>query len=149
MLDPSTGLHVTAEAVLVDLDSYRLRVAGAVQRPLELTYDEIRCLPKLEAAPALECPGFFVDYAKWGGTPIREVLGLAGTMPEAETVIFTCADSYSVTMPLEDAYREDFLLAYEWDGEPLPRLHGFPLRLVLPGREGSTWAKWITEIRVD
>jgi len=58
-LDPSTGLHVTGKMQLLDLATYHLRVTGLVERPLELTYDQIRCLPKVQASPLLICPGFF------------------------------------------------------------------------------------------
>ena len=60
-LDPETGLHVTGTPVAIDLAAYRLEVTGLVDYPLSLTYDELRCLPKVEAAPLLDCPGFFVD----------------------------------------------------------------------------------------
>lgn len=55
-LDTSTGLHMTGEMHLLELDTWRLRVTGAVEEPLVLTYDQIRCLPKLSASPDLVCP---------------------------------------------------------------------------------------------
>jgi DMSO/TMAO reductase YedYZ molybdopterin-dependent catalytic subunit len=148
-LDPSTGLHVTGKMQLVDLDTYRLRVTGKVERPLELTYDQIRCLPKVEASPDLECPGFFVDRGvTWVGVPIADVLDLAGVQGGAREIEFVSADGYKTSLELGKALDRANFLAYEWEGEPLPRLHGFPLRAVLPGLHGSRWAKWVVEIVV-
>ena len=148
-LDPATGLHVTGTPQEIDLDTYRLRVSGKVDRPLALTYEELRCLPKTVASPLLVCPGFFEDQATWAGTPIGEVLALAGVQGDAQTVAFVSADGYSSSMSLDRALDADNLLAYEWEGEPLPRLHGFPLRLVLPGVDGNQWTQWVVEVRVD
>ena len=148
-LDPSTGLHVTGKMQLIDLDIYRLQVRGKVERPLALTYDQIRCLPKVEASPDLECPGFFVDKgATWAGVPIADVLDLAGVQAGAREIQFVSADGYKTSLELEKALDRANFLAYEWEGEPLPRLHGFPLRVVLPGLHGSRWAKWVVEIVV-
>ena len=148
-LDPSTDLHVTGKMQLLDLVSYRLRVTGRVERPLELTYDEIRCLPKVQASPELVCPGFFVDNATWAGVPIADVLDLAGLQEGVELVRFVSADGYSTSLTLEQALDRANFLAYEWEGQPLPRLHGFPLRVVIPGAQGNQWTKWVVEIVVQ
>ena len=67
----------------MDLESYRLRVTGRVERLLELTYDELHCLPKVRRRAKLVCPGFFVDEATWAGAPIGEMLALAGVQEGA------------------------------------------------------------------
>ena len=151
-LDPATNLHMTGTPPKepVDLAAYRLKISGKVINPVELTYDEIRCLPKVQASPLLVCPGFFEDQATWSGTPIAGVLALAGVQEGATSVKFLAAsDKYRVTLSLDEALDEQNLLAYEWEGQPLPRYHGFPFRLVLPGMEGNQWIKWITEIVVE
>jgi DMSO/TMAO reductase YedYZ molybdopterin-dependent catalytic subunit len=140
---------MTGKMQLIDLAGYRLRVTGKVDRPLELTYEEIRCLPKVEASPVLVCPGFFTDEATWGGTPIADVLALAGVQAGAERLELVSADGYTTLLPLEKALDRANFLAYEWDGEPLPRLHGFPLRVVIPGAQGNQWTKWLVEIKVQ
>jgi len=148
-LDPSTGLHVTGKMQLLDLASYRLQVTGLVEHPLELTYDQIRCLPKVQASPVLICPGFFEDEAVWAGVPIADVLGLAGVQDGAQSVKFVSADGYTTSLELEKALDRTNFLAYEWEGEPLPRLHGFPLRVVIPGAQGNQWTKWVVEMVVQ
>jgi DMSO/TMAO reductase YedYZ molybdopterin-dependent catalytic subunit len=147
-LDPTTGLHVTGHAPLLDLDTYRLRVTGNVSQPLALSYDELRCLPRVQASPVLTCPGYFVDHATWAGTPIAEVLALAGVPAEAAAVGVMAADGYATWLTLAQALDRSNFLAYEWEGQPLPRLHGFPLRVVMPGAEGNQWTKWVIEIEV-
>jgi DMSO/TMAO reductase YedYZ molybdopterin-dependent catalytic subunit len=134
---------------LIDPVAYRLRVTGKVQPPLELAYDEIRCLPRVQASPVLNCPGFFVDEATWAGTPIAEVLALTQVQEGASTVEFVSADGYKTSLPLEKAWDRANFLAYEWEGEPLPRLHGFPLRVVIPDAQGNQWTKWLVEISVQ
>jgi DMSO/TMAO reductase YedYZ molybdopterin-dependent catalytic subunit len=147
-LDPSTGLHVTGKTQILDLDTYRLKVQGLVDRPLALTYDQIRCLPRVEAAPDLICPGVFIDHARWAGTPIAEILALAGVQGDASEVQFVSADGYTRLLSLQTALDPANFLAYEWNGEPLPRLHGFPLRVVIPEGMGNQWVKWVIEINV-
>ena len=148
-LDPSTGLHVTGKMQLIDLATYRLRVTGKVEKPLELSYDQIRCLPKVQASPILTCPGFFTDEATWAGAPIAEVLALAVVQDGAQSVQFVSADGYKTSLSLEKAMDRANFLAYEWEGQPLPRLHGFPLRVVISEAEGNQWTKWVVEMKVE
>jgi DMSO/TMAO reductase YedYZ molybdopterin-dependent catalytic subunit len=132
----------------IDVESYRLEVKGKVDRPLSLSYDDLRCLPKVEDSPLLECPGFFTDEASWAGVPIREVLVLAGVQEGATDLNLISADGYSRQVPLTEGVVETGFLAYEWEGEPLPILHGFPVRVVLPGVSGGSWVKWLIAIEV-
>jgi DMSO/TMAO reductase YedYZ molybdopterin-dependent catalytic subunit len=147
-LDPDTGLHMTGTAQEIDVESYRLEVRGKVDHPLSLTYDDLRCLPKVETAATLECPGFFVDEATWAGVPIQEVLALAGVQEGATNLNLVSADGYSRLVPISEELVETAFLAYEWEGEPLPILHGFPVRVVLPGVSGGSWIKWLVAIEV-
>jgi DMSO/TMAO reductase YedYZ molybdopterin-dependent catalytic subunit len=148
-LDPATGLHMTGTVQEIDLESYRLEVTGRVDHPLSLTYDDLRCLPRVETAATLKCPGFFVDKATWAGTPIREVLALAGVQEGATSLSLVSADGYSRQVPISEELSETGFLAYEWEGEPLPILHGFPVRVVLPEASGGSWVKWLVAIEVN
>jgi DMSO/TMAO reductase YedYZ molybdopterin-dependent catalytic subunit len=147
-LDPATGLHVTGTPIEVNLSTYRLEVTGLVERPLSLTYDELRCLPKVEATPELVCPGYFVDVACWAGAPVREVLELAGASDAATSLRLIAADGYSQSIELSEELLASAFLAYELEGEPLPILHGFPVRFVWPGQSGNDWVKWLVGIEV-
>jgi DMSO/TMAO reductase YedYZ molybdopterin-dependent catalytic subunit len=147
-LDPSTGLHVTGKAPEIGFDTYRLQVTGKVDNPLSLTYDDLRCMPKMEERCTLTCPGFFDDEATWAGASLTHVLDLAGVQAEATGIKLFSADGYSTLVFMGSVRTDDNFLAYEWEGEPLPILHGFPVRAVFPALSGSSWAKWLIEIEV-
>jgi DMSO/TMAO reductase YedYZ molybdopterin-dependent catalytic subunit len=99
--------------------------------------------------------------AAWAGVSLAAVLQRAGLKPTAREVVFAGADhgpdevagspqevTYERALPLAKAMHPDTLLAYEMNGEPLPLLHGFPLRLLVPGWYGMTSVKWLVGIRV-
>jgi DMSO/TMAO reductase YedYZ molybdopterin-dependent catalytic subunit len=148
-LDPATGLHVTGTVPEIDFDQWRLKVTGKVDNPLSLTYDELRCMRRIEVPCTLVCPGFFQDDATWAGTPIVDVLERAQVQSGAIGVRLISADQYSTYVSLDEARAKDAFLAYEWAGEPVPILHGFPVRAVFPELSGSRWAKWLIEIQVN
>ena len=146
--DPATGLHVTGKAQEIDLESYQLEVTGEVNHSLSLRYDDLRCMPKIEARPTLICPGFFRDIATWAGVPLKHVLELAGVQEGASGIKLISADGYSSSVPLSEALSEQNYLAYELEGEPVPILHGFPIRAIFPELQGNKWAKWLVKIEV-
>ena len=148
-LDETTNLHVTGTMQEIDLTDYRLVVTGTVANPLSLTYDELRCMPKREVRTLLVCPGFFQDDATWAGVPLDYILDMAEVLPEATAIILRGADGYSTRLGL-DVVRDGnrHILAYEWEGEPLPVLHGFPVRGVFPEQQGNKWVKWLLKIEV-
>ena len=156
----------------VDRHAWRLRVGGAVARPLELTLVELRSRPAATRTVTIECAGNgralleprpvsqpwlleAVGNAAWTGVPLRDVLGRAGVGEDAVEVLFTGLDhglegdaeqDYERSLPLAEALREDVLLAYEMNGAPLLPQHGFPVRLVVPGWYGMTHVKWLSRI---
>jgi DMSO/TMAO reductase YedYZ molybdopterin-dependent catalytic subunit len=148
-LDPSTGLHMTGTPQEIDLTSYRLHVTGKVDHPLSLTYDDLRCLPKVQTSDVLICPGYFEDEANWAGASLMSVLDMAGVQPQATSLSLVGADQYSASVTLQQARTGNNHLAYEWEGKPLPILHGFPVRAVFPSLEGNKWVKWLIEIKVE
>jgi DMSO/TMAO reductase YedYZ molybdopterin-dependent catalytic subunit len=147
-LDPSTGLHVTGQYQEIDVKSYRLEVSGKVDHPLSLSYDDLRCMPKVETTTDLICPGYFKDEATWAGVPLTYILDLASVQQDAAGIEMFSADGYSAYLTLDVARSGKNFLAYEWDGQPLPILHGFPLRAAFPGLEGNRWVKWLVKIAV-
>jgi DMSO/TMAO reductase YedYZ molybdopterin-dependent catalytic subunit len=149
MLDKTTDLHMTGSPVVIDLASYRLKVTGLVDHPLSLSLDALRCMPKVTATPTLVCPGFFQDTATWSGVTIKYILELAGIQSEAYVIIMVAADQYEHRMDIQTALDEENFLAYEWEGQPLPILHGFPLRAVIPSMPGEYSVKWLLEISVE
>jgi DMSO/TMAO reductase YedYZ molybdopterin-dependent catalytic subunit len=140
---------MTGKAQPIDLKSYRLKVTGLVDHPLSLTFDDLRCMPRIEVHCNLVCPQTFVDEATWAGVPLERVLAMAKVDSGATGVKLIGADEYTVSISLAEMNSsEDNMLAYEWEGEPLPILHGFPVRAVFPDLVGSRWVKWLVEIEV-
>jgi len=133
----------------IDLASYRLKVTGRVDRPLSLSFDDLRCMQKVTATCTLICPGFFEDHGTWAGVPITDVLKLAGLHADAVFIRLKGADDYSAEISLSALQSGDNFLAYEWEGELLPILHGFPVRAVFSEQEGNRWVKWLLEIEVQ
>jgi DMSO/TMAO reductase YedYZ molybdopterin-dependent catalytic subunit len=148
-LDPTTGLHMTGTATSIDLESYRLEISGKVEQPLSLSYDDLRCMPRVETHCILICPGFFQDEATWAGVPLAEILDRAQAHEDAVGLRLVGADGYRNYVTIEEARAENSILAYEWEGEPLPILHGFPVRAVFPELNGNRWVKWLLEIEVE
>jgi DMSO/TMAO reductase YedYZ molybdopterin-dependent catalytic subunit len=139
---------MTGRVQEIDLQRYRLEVTGKVDHPLSLTYDDLRCMPRIETRSTLVCPGFFEDVATWSGASLEYVLELAGVQAGATGIQLTSADGYSTSLPVETAHSGDSFLAYEWEGQPLPILHGFPVRAVFPNLDGNKWVKWLVKIEV-
>lgn len=147
-LDETTGLHVTGRIPDIDFEAYRLDVVGKVGNPLSLSYDELRCMRKVELRCTLDCPGFFTDEATWAGVPLVDILELAEIESDYLGLRLVSADGYATVVKADMIGTSDPFLAYEWEGEPLPVLHGFPVRAVLPGVSGNYWVKWLVKIEV-
>jgi DMSO/TMAO reductase YedYZ molybdopterin-dependent catalytic subunit len=142
-------------------DEWRLVVDGEVQRPFELDYTALRKLPAIEITKSLECISNLVDKcqlapfgcdlistAKWRGVRLADLLGLVGGVkPGADWVATISADEYTTALPLELAMSPDALLVFEMNGQVLPREHGYPARILVPGRYGMKNAKWVVALR--
>jgi sulfite oxidase len=163
----------------VDLQRYRLSLTGMVQFPLDLSLDELRAtFPVSTVVATLQCAGYrrkelaalqpipeeipwgaeTMSTAVWRGVALREVLLAAGIVPGARHVAFLGLDEierggepfgFGGSIPVEKAISAETLLADEMNGEPLPLLHGFPLRAIVPGYIGARSVKWLTNILVQ
>lgn len=135
----------------VDLRRWKLEIAGLVDSPLSLTYEEIRNLPSVEEYATLECisnevGGDLIGNALWRGVTLKDLLDKAGLRSEAVDIVLRATDGYSDSIPIERAVNPGTILAYEMNGAPLNAAHGFPLRLIVPGIFGMKNVKWITRI---
>ena len=148
-LDPETQLHITGTAQVIDVQSYSLKITGKVSQPLNLKYDDLRCMPNIEARPTLVCPGFFMDTATWAGASLKYVLELAEVQEGASHIRLVSADGYATLVTIKKALSDKNFLAYEWEGKPIPILHGFPVRAVFPDLQGNKWVKWLVGIEVQ
>jgi DMSO/TMAO reductase YedYZ molybdopterin-dependent catalytic subunit len=89
-----------------------------------------------------------MSNARWTGVPLRTLLEAAGPRPSAVEVLLRGADGYTDTIPLAKALDPATLVVFEMNGQPLPRIHGFPARLIVPGMYGEKNVKWVTGIDV-
>ncbi len=137
----------------VDGAVWRLRVEGAVERPLSLSYDEFVALAQEEFVAALDCTGGWYSVQRWRGVPVGDLLTRAGVKPKAASVTFEAVTGYRRRFPLNEAAVALLALGTADEaGEsyrPLSQGHGAPARLVLPGRRGMEWVKWVAVIRVN
>lgn len=159
---------------IVDPKSFTLVINGLVEKPLKLNLKDLNKFSKKSLYAVVECSGnkraFEVPAvggiqwengalgnAHWVGVTLKEVLKQAGIKKEARFITVEGADKPALpntpafirSIPLEKALKDDTLLALEMNHEPLPLLHGGPLRLVLPGWYAQNWIKWIQRITVS
>jgi DMSO/TMAO reductase YedYZ molybdopterin-dependent catalytic subunit len=137
----------------VSLTGWQLQVHGLVQNPRTYTYQEIKARLALKKVTTLECisnevGGSYISTGEWTGFPLRDLLADAGVRPGVVKVVLRASDDYSDSIPLDAALDPDTILVYELDGQPLPKEHGFPLRLIVPGIYGMKNVKWITGIEL-
>ena len=177
-LTPASHFFVRNHTVtpVLDARTWRLRVEGnALQRPVELGFDDLLRLPSRSVTCFVECAGngrgFFhelmgkvasgtqwhfggIGVAEWTGVPLGAVLELAGVRPDTPrdilNVLVEGLDSVKVNRPmsLAKALEDDTLLAYAFNGEPVPPDHGFPVRAIVPGWVGISNVKWVGRIEV-
>jgi DMSO/TMAO reductase YedYZ molybdopterin-dependent catalytic subunit len=138
----------------VDLARWRLDVHGVVQQPLSLSLEDLRSMPAVEEYATLACignavPARAIGTALWKGVRLSSILERAGVLADrAQDVVFIGADNYTDSIPLERALQSGTILAYEMNGEPVPRGHGAPLRAIVPGIYGMKNVKWIEAIEL-
>jgi len=136
----------------VDLDAWKLEVAGYVGRPLSLSYSQIRGLPSIERNVLLICPGFFANHGTWKGVSINELLRRAEVKDGVTHVTIRGPKGpyeKTVRYPIGDVLSDKVFLAYAVNGRELPRKHGFPLRVVAEDYYGYDWVKYAEEVTAD
>jgi DMSO/TMAO reductase YedYZ molybdopterin-dependent catalytic subunit len=140
----------------VERDAWRLRIHGLVDRETTLAWGDLVQLPIVEQYVTIACVsneigGDLVGNTKWTGVPLRTILDIAGVRPEATQLVGRSIDGWTAGAPVAwvmDPAREP-LLAIGMDDSPLPREHGYPARLIIPGLYGYVSAtKWVTELEL-
>jgi DMSO/TMAO reductase YedYZ molybdopterin-dependent catalytic subunit len=152
---------------------FRLKVGGRTDREIQLTLTDLQKLPQGTLPAVLECTGngrgFYrprvpgiqwgrgaVGNAEWSGPRLVDVLKLAGADLQAAYVTANGIDvglaktpDFIRSLPMRKAIHPDTLLALRMNGETLPALHGFPLRMIVPGWDGTSWVKWVNSLMVS
>lgn len=170
-----TGMHyllIHYDIPEVDVTRWRLQIGGLVSRPLKLSLEEIRSRPARTLAVTMECAGngraLFtprrisqpwlheaIGTAEWTGTPLRDLMEESALRHDTNEIVFTGLDRgveggelqyYQRSLSVRDAMREEVLLAYQMNGQPLQPQHGYPLRLLVPGWYGMASVKWLDRI---
>jgi DMSO/TMAO reductase YedYZ molybdopterin-dependent catalytic subunit len=165
--------HLADIPLSIDADKFTLEIKGKVDRPLKLSLKQIKNLPAVELVAVNQCSGnsrgFFnprvaggqlgngaMGNARWRGVALKTVLGQAGVQHGATQVTFNGMDGpvsdktpdFVKALDIDHARDGEVMLAYSMNGQDLPVLNGFPLRLVVPGYYGTYWVKHLNEITV-
>ncbi len=165
--------HLPVIPTMLNVDSFRLAVRGHVDRTLSLSLGDLRGMPQFEIAAVNQCSGnsrgFFeprvpggewgngaMGNARWTGVRLKDVLDKAGIKTGAIAVRFNGLDAplvpsapdYMKSVDIDHARDGEVMIAYAMNGEPLPLLNGFPLRLVVPGWYATYWVKMLNDIEV-
>ncbi len=127
-----------------DLATWDLRIWGEVERPFTLGWAEFQALPHSTVHADIHCVTKWTKLdSDFGGVPIRVILERAGLTPRARFVVAHCEQGYTTNLPLDVLDDDDVLLADTFEGAPLERDHGWPLRLFVPKRYFWKSAKWL------
>jgi sulfite dehydrogenase (cytochrome) subunit A len=157
----------------IDPDTFTLEIKGKVDKPLKLSLRDIKKLRAVELVAVNQCSGNSRGFsnprvaggqlgngamgcARWRGVPLKVVLDMAGVQAGAKQVTFNGMDGpvsdktpdFIKALDIDHARDGEVMLAYGMNGEDLPFLNGFPLRLVVPGYYGTYWVKHLNEITV-
>jgi DMSO/TMAO reductase YedYZ molybdopterin-dependent catalytic subunit len=146
---------------VLEAASWRLILDGEVNRPVQVDFATLLQLPAVEQTKTLECISNFttdcdlaafgcdlISTAVWRGARVADVLALAGGLKSgAVSLRVLGADEFTSAVPARLALDPDAILAYAMNGESLPRRHGYPVRMLVPGRYGMKNAKWVVALR--
>lgn len=165
--------HLADIPLDIDPAKFTLEVKGKVDKPLKLSLADLKKMPAVEIVAVNQCSGNSRGFstprvaggqsgngamgnARWKGVPLKAVLDKAGVQAGAKQVVFGGLDGpvsdktpdFAKALNLDHAADGEVMLAYSMNGENLPMLNGFPLRLVVPGYYGTYWVKHLNEITV-
>ena len=132
----------------VDLKTWRLKIEGLVDKPISLSFDEIKALPqKIESKNFICVEGWGLDNQKWEGVHLKEIFSKVKISPKAKFITFHAAGGqYKDSLSLKEALELDTMLAYKLNGKNLSPDHGFPLRLIIPRMYAYKGVKWVERI---
>lgn len=130
-----------------ELAEWSLRIFGEVEEEKLISYEDLLALPQTQVSCDIHC---VTRWSKldtlWEGVQFRDLLKVFDIEPKGKYVMLHAANEYETNVPLDDLMGDQVLLAFKYDGKPLAKKHGFPLRLVVPHLYFWKSAKWIQGI---
>jgi DMSO/TMAO reductase YedYZ molybdopterin-dependent catalytic subunit len=125
-------------------ETWDFRIAGLVERPFRMTWNEFNSLPRTQVTSDFHCVTRWSRFDNtWEGVAFRDVLDLVKLKPRAGYVLVHGEQGYSANIPLPDLDRENVLFATHHDGQPLTPEHGYPVRLIVPHLYAWKSVKWV------
>ena len=132
---------------LITASEWTLQIVGGVENPVKLDWDAFHRLPQSRKLSDIHCVTTWSRYDnRWQGVSTHDLLDLVMPRPDVNFVMLTSYDGYTTNLPLADFASEDGILATAWEGQPLTRDHGGPMRLVIPHLYFWKSAKWLRRI---
>ncbi len=132
----------------VDVSKWRLKVTGAVAKPLELSYEDILKLPMIDAYLPLQCVQGWRIERTWRGVPLKVLYEMAGAQEGFQSVYVHSVSGYHFTNHASQHLQDEALLVTHVNGVPLSDDHGFPVRTLVPGLPGQNNPKWVDRLEV-
>jgi DMSO/TMAO reductase YedYZ molybdopterin-dependent catalytic subunit len=137
--------------LVIDKATWKLQVTGLFDRPRSLTMTDLLAYPAITQPITQSCisnpiAGDLISTSNWVGVRLRDVLKDLGLRPEAKALAIRAADGFYESVVMEDLQDPRTLLVYGMNGDTLPSVHGFPLRIYIPNHYGMKQPKWITSI---
>jgi DMSO/TMAO reductase YedYZ molybdopterin-dependent catalytic subunit len=154
-ITPNDQFYVTSKGgtPTIDRNKWELKFDGLVEHAFSISYQDLLKLPRIEKVYTLECisdpiDGTAISNARWTGTPLKPLLERAKPSAKATHAALYAADGFSTGHTLERLWNEENFIAYQMNGEDLPPVHGYPVRLFIPGKFGMKQPKWVTRIEL-
>ena len=147
---PVLDLGMTPE---ISREDWHLTINGLVKNSMELNWNSFLKLPQIEDISDFHCVTTWSRFKNhWKGVRLIDIANHAGLLPNVKHILFEGYDSdpfgvpYTTNIPLEEGLKPDVLLVYEWEGKPLPKEHGGPVRVITPQLYAWKGTKWIKKI---
>jgi DMSO/TMAO reductase YedYZ molybdopterin-dependent catalytic subunit len=133
----------------ISVAKWRFAVDGACRKPISLNYEDFLQLPQIDDTSDFHCVTTWSRMdLRWRGVRVADLLAMAEVDERATHVMCHAYDGYSTNLPLVEAVKPDVLLVHTVDGQPLPREHGGPVRMITPQLYAWKGAKWINRIEL-
>ena len=131
----------------VPLSEWSLTIGGFVTTPVTWTWEQFLAQPQFKDLSDFHCVTSWSRFDnEWEGVSFKHILSVVKPLSSAKFVLFKSFDDYTTNLPLEACDDQDVLLTYKWNGKPLTKEHGGPVRVIVPKRYAWKGAKWVKEI---